>query len=29
MIVKDGIGALQDFAAFDGDESGIAGAGAD
>ena len=29
MIVEDGIGALQNLAAFDGDESGIARAGAD
>ena len=29
MIVEDGIGAFQNLAAFDGDESGIARAGAD
>ena len=29
MIVEDRIGALQNLAAFDGDEPGIAGAGAD
>ena len=29
VIVEDGVGLLQDAAAFDGDEFGIAGAGAD